>query len=107
MFRREKISGLFFLSGGKYYGELTKLIHANSYNMHDLTVGPLTATPRGNDDELNFFRVPATNTVERHFALIEFTGPEDDRQLTMRMMSMEGDELWNRTLKASEMQPAE
>lgn len=107
MFRSERISGLFFISGGKYHGELTKLVHANSYNLHDLTVGPLTATPRGNEDELNYFRVPATNTVERHFALIDFAGPEDDRRLTIRLMSMEGDELWSRTLKANDLQPAE
>ncbi|MGB0416686.1 MAG: alkaline phosphatase D family protein [Coraliomargarita sp.] len=106
MFRSERISGLFFISGGKYHGELTKLVHANSYNLHDLTVGPLTAAPRENEDELNYFRVPSTNTLERHFALVEFSGPEEDRQLTMRIMSMEGDELWNRTLKANDLQPA-
>lgn len=105
MFRSERIPGLFFMSGGKYRGELTKLVHANSYNMHDLTLGPMTATPRENEDELNYFRVPSTTTDERHFALIEFSGPEDDRQLTIRIMSMEGDELWNRALKANDLQP--
>jgi alkaline phosphatase D len=107
MLRDERISGLFFISGGKYYGELTRLVHANSYNLYDLTLGPLTATPKDNQDELNFFRMPGSSTFERHFALLDFTGPEDDRAVTIRVMSMEGTEQWKRTIKASQLQPSE
>jgi alkaline phosphatase D len=107
MLRNERISGLFFISGGKYYGELTRLVHANSYNLFDLTLGPLTANPKDNEDELNFFRMPGSSTFERHFALLDFTGPEEDRAINIRVMSMEGTELWQRTIKASQLQPAE
>lgn len=103
MLRSEKIDGLFCISGGKYYGELTKLVHASSYNLYDLTVGPTTATPQNNSDELNFFRVPNSTVDERHFALIEVSGPEEDRRLTIRAMSMEGSELWNRKLQATDL----
>ena len=103
MLRDERIAGLFFISGGKYYGELTRLVHANSYNLFDLTLGPLTANPQENQDELNFFRMPGTSTFERHFALLDFTGPEDDRALNIRVMSMEGKELWQRTIQASQL----
>jgi alkaline phosphatase D len=106
MLSEERISGLFFLSGGKNYGELTRLVHASSYNLYDLTLGPLTAAPSGNEDELNFFRMPGSSTFERHFALIEFTGPEEDRSLTIRVMSTEGKELWNRSISATSLQPA-
>jgi len=105
--RDERIGGLFFVSGGKPHGELTRLVHANSYNLHDLTVGPLTAEPGDNEDELNFFRMPGTSAFERHFAILDFTGPEDDRQLTIRVLGMDGNELWNRTVKAAQLQPAE
>lgn len=104
MFRNENITGLFFISGGKYYGELTRLRHASSYNLFDLTVGPLTANPRQNRDELNFFRMPGSSTFERHFALVDFSGPEDDRSITIRMMSMDGKELWSRKIQASELE---
>ncbi len=107
MLRSENIAGLFFISGGKYYGELTRLVHASSYNLHDLTVGPLTANPRDNEDELNFFRMPGTSTFDRHFALIDFTGPEESRSITMRIMNSEGSELWTRELTASQLQPPE
>ncbi|HBR93578.1 MAG TPA: hypothetical protein DEA90_05375 [Opitutae bacterium] len=106
MLREERIAGLFFISGGKSYGELTRLVHASSYNLYDLTVGPLTARPGDNEDELNFFRQPGSSTFERHFALIEFSGPEEDRVLTMRVLSMEGKELWNRSVSASSLQSA-
>jgi alkaline phosphatase D len=106
MLRDARISGLFFISGGKPYGELTRLVHANSYNLHDLTLGPLTASPGNNTDELNFFRMPGSSTFERHFALIEFTGSEETRALTIRVLSLEGKELWNRTVPVSELQSA-
>lgn len=104
MLRTEKISGLFFISGGKYHGELTRLVHVSSYNLYDLSIGPLTANPKP-VDELNYFRMPGTNTLERQFALIDFTGPEANRQLTIRVMSIEGKELWNRTIRSKELQP--
>ena len=107
MLRDEKISGLFFLSGGKPYGELTRLVHANSYNLYDLTLGPMTASPSDEQDELNFFRMPGSSTFERHFALIDIKGPEEDRMLTIRVMSVEGQELWNRTIPARDLQPSE
>ena len=107
MLRDARIAGLFFISGGKSYGELTRLVHANSYNLYDLTLGPLTANPGNNEDELNFFRQPGSSTFERHFAIIEFAGPEEERRLTIRIMSIEGKELWSRSISASSLQPAD
>lgn len=103
MLRDEEVPGLFFISGGKYYGELTRLVHASSYNLFDLTVGPLTALPQKNQEELNFFRMPGSSTFERQFALIDFTGPEENRSIVLRIMSMEGKELWTREVKASQL----
>ena len=105
MLRDARIAGLFFISGGKSYGELTRLVHANSYNLYDLTLGPLTANPGNNEEELNFFRQPGTSTFERHFALIEFGGSEEERKLTIRVMSVEGNELWSRSISANSLQP--
>jgi alkaline phosphatase D len=107
MLRSEAIPGLFFISGGKYYGELTRLVHANSYNLFDLTVGPITANPRDNQDELNFFRMPGSSTFERHFALVDFKGPEEKRSIVIRIMSIEGKELWKREIPASSLQAPE
>ena len=88
--------------GGKSNGELTRLVHANSYNIYDLTLGPLTAVP-SESNELNFFRMPGTNTLERQFALIDFEGPENDRQIRIRVMNLEGKEIWSRVIKADQL----
>ena len=107
MLRDARIAGLFFISGGKSYGELTRLVHANSYNLYDLTLGPLTANPGNNKDELNFFRQPGSSTFERHFAIIEFGGPEEERSLNIRIMSIEGKELLESKYFSRSLQPAD
>lgn len=104
MLRRENISGLFFISGGKYFGEMTKLVHASNYNLFELTVGPLTAKPKNKPDELNYFRVPGTLTTERQFALISISGTEEERRLSISIKNMTGDELWSQTLHALHLQ---
>lgn len=104
LLRDERTSGLFFISGGKPYGELTKLVHVNSYNLFDLTVGPITAAPTDNADELNYFRVPGTSLFERHFALIDISGEEDSRVITLSAVNMEGTVLWQQKILESELQ---
>jgi len=96
-------SGLVFVSSGKTYGELTRYVQPNSYALYDLTLGPLTSAPKDQADELNYFRQPGKSTFERHFALLEITGPEDARELTMRVIGTEGEEKWSRTLKYGEL----
>lgn len=103
MLRSARVPGIFFISGGKSNGELTRLVHANSYNLYDLTVGPMTAKPEA-DDELNFFRMPGTNTVERQFTLVDVSGPENDRQLLLRVMNIDGQEIWSRAIKADQLE---
>jgi alkaline phosphatase D len=64
----------------------------------------MTAAPASSADELNFFRVPGSSVFERHFALLDFSGPEDDRRLTLRVMSIEGNELFRREIRAQNLQ---
>jgi len=104
MLREVKVPGLFFVGGGKGYGEFTRFVHSGSYDFHELTLGPLTATAEARGDEINFFRQPGTYTEVKHFGLLEFDGPEDARRLTIRVMDVDGEELWNRTLEYSQMQ---
>jgi len=51
--------------------------------------------------------MPGSSTFERHFALIDFAGPEEARRIVMRIMSLEGKELWKREITASELRPTE
>lgn len=98
-----KIPGLFFVSGGSYKGELTRIVHSTHYSYFDLTVGPTTAMPIAKDNELNYYRIPGTNTFEQQYSILEIKGDEEDRFLEMHIFSLAGLELWSRTIKAKEL----
>lgn len=101
-FRNNQIEGLFFISGGSYKGELTKVVHSNSYYFYDLTVGPLTANPKP-DKELNFFRVPGTLSLERQYTILEIFGEEEDRKLKISVYSQADIEIWSRIVSFEEL----
>ena len=97
------ISGLFFISGGSYKGELTRLVHSSYYSFFDWTIGPSTATPLREDNELNFFRIPGTNTFEQQYGILSIKGEEGARRLEMTAYSLAGIQLWSRTIEANEL----
>lgn len=101
--RSAGISGLFFISGGKPHGELTKMVRSNAPDVHELTLGPLTARPASEVREINFFRVPGTTTLQRHFAMLQVHGPENERQLRVTVYDVNGTELWSDNFHASHM----
>ncbi|MBC2596190.1 alkaline phosphatase D family protein [Ruficoccus amylovorans] len=98
-----EISGLFFVSGGKDFGELTKVVRASAPDVYEVTVGPMTGRPSEDTGELNYFRVPNTTVFERQFATLRFHGPEDARQLTTTLYNADGIEQWSRTFNRSDM----
>ncbi len=98
-----EVEGLFFVSGGKDFGEFTKLVRAGASDAYELTLGPLTGRPATETDELNYHRVPSTATFQRQFATLGFHGPEDARELTVTVYDADGVELWSKTLSASEL----
>lgn len=102
-FKTHKIEGLLFVSGGSYKGELTRIVHSSFYSFHDLTIGPSTASPLDSDSELNFFRIPGTNTFERQYATIDVYGEETDRKLKMTVFNLAGVKLWSRVIGQREL----
>lgn len=101
--KHDEIEGLLFVSGGKDFGEMTKMVRANAPDAYELTVGPLTDRPAERTRELNYYRVPNTSAFQRHFALLRFHGPEDNRQVTLSAYDVHGDELWSQTFAARDM----
>jgi alkaline phosphatase D len=95
--------GLFFVSGGSTYGEFTRFVQSGHYDFHELTVGPLTATPQAAGEALNFFRQPGTYHETKQFALLRFSGPEEERVLSMEVRATDGRTLWTRELPYSRM----
>lgn len=99
----EKIDGVFFVTGGKDHGELTKMVRANAPDIYELSMGPMTGRPAADTDELNYFRVPSTSIFKRHFAILDFHGPENDRQLRINTYDANGTELWSENFHANDM----
>ncbi len=101
-----RIPGVLFLSGDRHFTELSRLERPGLYPLYELTVSPLTASPfHKAADEANPLRLPGTLVTERNFALLEFTGPASDRRLHIRIYSASGQLLWERTIRAAELQP--
>lgn len=99
---REKITGVFFVTGDRHASDLTRLERPGTYPLYDLTVSPLTAgvysTATGNPAT-----VPGTLVTRRNFALLDFSGPRTDRVMRIGLYGSDGQELWTRSIRASEL----
>lgn len=104
--REEGVSGVLFVTGDRHFTELSVLERGDdAYPLHDLTVSPLTAGPyRDADEEPNRLREEETLVTERNFAVLEFSGPREAREMTIRVHDRNGDEEWSRTLRADELE---
>lgn len=101
---KEGISGVIFLTGDRHFTELSKLDRPGTYPLYELTCSPLTSGVfAGAAKEANPLRVPGTLVQERNFAMLKFSGPRDDRTLTISIYSVDGKELWTRSIKAEEL----
>ncbi len=103
--RQEGVEGVLFVTGDRHFTELSVLEREGAYPLHDLTVSPLTAGPyRDAGEEPNRLRQDGTLVTERNFALLEFSGPREAREMTIRVLDREGEEQWSRTLRADELE---
>lgn len=101
--RERRIGGVIFITGGKPFGELTRLVRSSAHDLHEITVGPVTARPVDRNREINYLREPGTSSRERHFVFVRFHGPETERVLTISVRNTNGEEIWNRPLTAEEL----
>ncbi|MCB1123919.1 MAG: hypothetical protein KJT03_20360, partial [Verrucomicrobiae bacterium] len=106
----EEIDGVVFLSGDVHYGEVNKLeltgggqagipgqagMKGETYRFLEFTSSPLTAGvfpgPDKNANRLDIFPGETDRVKERNFATLSFTGPLNDRQMTIRYFNSKGD----------------
>lgn len=100
----EDIKGVIFLDGDRHHTELSKLDRPGAYPLYDLTVSPLTSGVSVNAaKEENAYRVPETIVTQHNFAILKFSGPLNDRAMTIAIYDKDGKELWTRVIKASEL----
>ncbi len=101
---KEGISGVMFLTGDRHITELSMLPREGTYPLYDLTCSPLTSGIfSGARTEANSLRVAGTLVETQNFALLKFSGKREERMLTISIHDKDGQELWTRSIKASEL----
>lgn len=100
---KEKISGVFFLTGDRHHTELSVLKRESAYPIYDLTVSPLTSQYYDATKEPNTLRLPETLVGNYNFSILSFSGTKKDRQMKITVYDKFGKELWNKLIKASEL----
>ncbi len=94
---KEGIRGVVFLTGDRHFTELTDLRLPDGRVIHDLTCSPLTSGTYAPVEE-NTLLVPGTLVQRRNFGTLGFTGKKNERVMTIRVFSNEGDLLWERAI---------
>jgi alkaline phosphatase D len=98
----QNIPGVIFLTGDRHLTELTRIDRSGDYPLYDLTVSPLTAGPFATGTA-NPASVPGTLVTQRNFALLDFSGPRQDRVVRISIRDPAGTELWSRSIRAAEL----
>ncbi len=102
------IHGIVFLSGDRHRTELARYTRPGNYPLYELTCSPLTSRARpARDQEADRpGLVAGTHTGQRNFCRLDFEGPLSDRQMTIRVFDANGEALWDKALRARELQSA-
>jgi alkaline phosphatase D len=103
--RENDVGGVMFLTGDVHYSVLTRMSRPGTYPLYDLTVSPLTAGPTDTDEASNenHLLVAGSLYADRNFATLDFSGPREDRVLTMTVRATDGSEVWTREIRAAEL----
>lgn len=103
--RENDIGGVMFLTGDVHHTVLSRMSRPGTYPLYDLTISPLTAGPSDTDEARNdnHLLVPGSLYADRNFATLDFSGPREDRVLTITVRATDGGTVWTREIRASEL----
>ncbi|MBX7242125.1 MAG: alkaline phosphatase D family protein [Bacteroidia bacterium] len=100
---KEEIKNVIFLTGDRHHSELSvtevKSPSGKTLKVYDWTVSPLTSSAYDASKEENSYRVPGSHYGARNFGIMQITGPQKERQLNMKLLDIQGKEVWNYTIK--------
>lgn len=100
-----RIPGVLFLSGDKHHAELIRETPPGFYTLHDFTSSSLTAgLYLDKSEKENPQRVPGTLVADDHnFGLLRFSGPCNDRLLSLETYDSKGALRWKHALRARDL----
>ena len=90
----ENIKGVVFLDGDRHHGEISKLTLENNIDVYDITSSPLTSKAHKKVKEDNLHRVESSLITERHFTVLNVTGPKGNRLLNIESFNTQGESIF-------------
>ena len=99
----EDIQGVVFLTGDRHSSELSQLTLPGGRTVLDFTCSALTSGAYDHSGEPNHNRIDGTSVGIRNYGTLRFSGPLDNRVMTIRTMDGEGNLLWEREFAASDL----
>ena len=96
-----KIEGVVFLTGDRHHSALSAYKPCFAPKMYDLTVSPLSSKayePREKNKNL----LEETLVVDQNFGLISVSGPRKARELTITIITKDGEVAWQRKMQKSD-----
>lgn len=99
----EEINGVIFLTGDRHFTELSKMDRQGTYPLYDFTISPFTSGANTHELEPNNYRVEGTHVTKRNFAIFNFDGPRNDRNMKCSVYDKDGLELWNYSINENEL----
>ncbi len=101
---QERIPGVMFFSSDRHHTKLSKKSRYNDYPIYDLTISPFTAGPNPRAaNEKNLYREDSTFYGDRNFAILNVSGPRNERVLKITVYNVAGEEVWNREILAKDL----
>jgi alkaline phosphatase D len=99
-----KINGVVFLTGDRHHSEIIKVERPGTYPLFDITVSPLTSGTHvfGNAEKNNPYRVLGIDQ-KQNYAKLSFSGPRNDRKLTVDFLGVNGEKLGTWTVAEKEI----
>ena len=96
----EQIKGVIFITGDRHHSEVMRYTTPSGLVLHEFTVSPLTSGV-GKVNETNENLVKGSIIEEHNFAILECSGPLEDRKLEIQFYDSTGDLLYHYSLTSS------
>lgn len=101
----ENIKGVIFLTGDRHFTELSMLKRENYPPIYDLTTSSFTAgTSKPMKNEKNTLQVEGTVVTQHNFSVIDFSGTNAERLMTITVFDANGAELWKRSISVKDFE---